>query len=335
MLDTTAQGQGLQRIAHAPGHTAALTVAVLDALRELAQGYRLSGRLFVAAQGGHAVHQEGVGGQQQFEPQSSSRIGGAGKQAQRIGIQRGPIEARAVADCSPDYGLTTPPALTGAKRLSLSLTSACAATDTGLQCWGIQHSWVKTLLGVASAREVALANFGGCVISGAGELVCAGQADAVPLAPAAGPWTAVDAFVYHSCALSAAGQPQCWSLVPGALTTPPAGKLASVDVGQNSACGIADQGGQLVCWGANTYGVAKPPAGTFQHVAVGFFQACAVGVDGALACWGDATHGVMSPPPGQFKQVSVGWSHACAVRVDNQVVCWGSGAAIQVPAVAW
>ena len=91
----------------------------------------------------------------------------------------------------------------------------------------------------------------------------------------------------------------------------------------------------MVCWGANTYGVAKPPAGAFQQVSVGFFQACAVGVDGALACWGDATHGVMSPPPGQFKQVSVGWNHACAVRVDNQVVCWGSGAAIQVPAVAW
>ena len=122
-----------------------------------------------------------------------------------------------------------------------------------------------------------------------------------------------------------------------------------VAAGQNSSCGLAEEG-TLYCWGDNnsyqlgTGDLTAEPSptavdpGPWQQLDTDTFHGCATAA-GVIACWGRNAEGqlgvgdledrptptLLSPSPGgEWSEVSTGRFHTCARDVGGDVYCMGA-----------
>jgi len=268
------------------------------------------------------------------------------------------IAIAAGVSCKGDATGARPTAATlQVDQIAVSERYACAATSTGVYCWG----------------ENQFGRFGN------GDTISVKLAT-VPTPGAVGvvrPST-LSLGLWHACAGSADGVLQCWGrnhngqlgdgttedqLRPTRVNGRNA--LVTVVTGDDFSCGL-EASGLAWCWGGNSRGqlgigtrgpqqcrfgnycepLPTPVQGGRQYksMAAGSNFACAIAVDGAAFCWGDALNGELGAVPDtrdcddggcssqplavrgglRFQTITAGGLYACGATTSGQLYCWGA-----------
>jgi alpha-tubulin suppressor-like RCC1 family protein len=211
---------------------------------------------------------------------------------------------------------------------------ACAATGSGVWCWGDNASGQLGVVGPASATPVQASNVPGSKVLAAGtNHTCAGDTAGSQLWC----WGANDAGQNGTGGTSATS-------LPAAVQ----GQGASgffVAAGEGHTCSITSTG-SLSCWGANgshqvdgsTTAAITSPKGELSGASAatgGAGHTCAV-QGGAMSCWGLNDNGqldtgdfVSKTNPARTSLVNVGRiaagsHHTCALLLDSSLKCWGA-----------
>jgi alpha-tubulin suppressor-like RCC1 family protein len=228
------------------------------------------------------------------------------------------------------------PGISNADAVAAGDQHSCAATASGVTCWGANDSYQLGNTGALVQGPVAVAGVG------------------VPQSIAAG--------FDHTCAVDPSGV-RCWGAgqngqlgngsFPAKSTPVTANTSSGVSVviaGSFHSCSISSQ---LQCWGADTYGqlgdgnsgtghdAASPLGVSISNpvavVAAGASHSCAASQRDGLECWGSDSSGQLglgpTPPTDTTKPLQVGLTdvqklalgadHSCAIVADGRTYCWG------------
>lgn len=252
----------------------------------------------------------------------------------------------------------TPVAVAGnltAMDVSSGKQSACATTDAGAFCWGVNSENQLTAVGSPDDGTGVL-KVPTPVVNGSGLVQ-------------------VDATYRVACGLDADGAAYCWgdngwdqlgisdSTVWWADEAMPVKtdlRFTQITASAYAPCGLTAQG-TVYCWGSGlAVGIGvigddvptpEPIASgrTFVQVSAGHGNACALDDTGAAWCWGRNTHGevgsgvagsgdygsfVASPTQvvggHQFVQIAAGGNDVCALTASGEAWCWGRNDAGQL-----
>ena len=105
------------------------------------------------------------------------------------------------------------------------------------------------------------------------------------------------------------------------------GTASAIATGEDFACAIQTESGNVVCWGENREGQSSPPAevdgreGNASSIAAGYHHACAIqSGTKAMVCWGHDDYVQASPPDsvngiaGSAEQIAAGWDYNLAIQ---------------------
>ncbi len=237
--------------------------------------------------------------------------------------------------------------------VSLGVQHGCAATSSGLFCWGLNSQFQTSPDAGADTHIPAL--------------VTTPDGFDLPAGVVSGS--------HHNCALNTSGQALCWGVnqhgragqpeEQGAIPRPalvdlpaPVHQLAG---GWRHTCAIQGDGEDVYCWGDGLQGqigvgfVFPGPTPQpvdlheAQQITAGGEFTCAVR-DGSLYCWGDNESGqigdgvpVQQPAPFgiptrlEFTTIQTSATHSCALTDDGTIYCWGNNQkrAFGIEAVPW
>jgi len=173
---------------------------------------------------------------------------------------------------------------------------------------------------------------------------------------------------YGACVITDDNKIYCWGLALGNgstsnSNTPVAinmsgaliGKtIKSISAGDNFYCVLASDN-QVYCWGDNYYGSLGNDSTTdsiypvkvifggqsIKSISTGYYNACAITYNGTAYCWGYNDLGVLGDGTTShrhtpvavdmtgalngltIKSISSGDMHTCAIASDNRAYCWG------------
>lgn len=164
-----------------------------------------------------------------------------------------------------------------------------------------------------------------CVLTEAGEAVCAGKS--APTGGPPGPFAQIALGFGFACGLRPEGTLACWGRDDLGQTRAPEGRFTQVTAGTEHACAIREDGA-LACWGGERFDKTRAPKGTFRSVDANRETTCAVRTSGQLACWGALKKPYLDPPSGTvargpYVQVAVGFGRACGILATGALACWG------------
>ncbi len=220
------------------------------------------------------------------------------------------------------------PALSGVTSLAAANRYACAVgADQAISCWGDDGSAQAGVPAGVDWSQIAVTEYGLCAVGVDGALRCWGD-DFTGFTALDGPWTSLDGGFAHLVGLDGAGNLLCEGRdAGGSRCSPPPGEaLVSVGAGTRVSCGVTDEDG-VVCFGPDVPITNVPEDGTWSAVSAGKNHACGLRPDGSLTCWGLDDVGQASPPPGVYVDVDVDFDTSCAIRAsDRALVCWGARA---------
>ncbi len=233
----------------------------------------------------------------------------------------------------------------GVTAISAGNVHTCAATATGVDCWGrgyygelgdgagVSRMTPVHVVGVGpGVKGIATGSAHSCAITASNGVRCWGANDfgqlgdgtfdkrltPVGVSGLGSGVSAIAAGGVHTCALTATGAVKCWGrttigqpIEPTPIDVPGLGSgVVAIAVGGDHACAVTATG-NASCWGLNKYGELGD--GTLNSTTV---PVTVVGMGAgaqAIAAGGDD-----------------GGSHTCALTVAGGVKCWGSGLLGQV-----
>ena len=232
--------------------------------------------------------------------------------------------------------------------------------DATVRCWGRNkegeigdlttdnRTKPTKVIGVAGAKQLALAAHASCALLGDGTVTCWGggnawgddkERDNVPPTPVKGIANAVelDAGGLLVCARLASGKVQCWGEDESAKKSkvrPPESGALEITVAEAHGCA-----GDGPWGGIGPASFVSPGVQGAKQISTGDSFACAVLASGAVACWGRNEQGELGkqppdsdyhPRPAEIPGVSgaarviAGEAHVCAIGADKKAMCWGS-----------
>ncbi|MCH7644484.1 MAG: thrombospondin type 3 repeat-containing protein [Myxococcales bacterium] len=188
--------------------------------------------------------------------------------------------------------------------------------NEAIVCWGAPPAGPPT---TGSYSKISAASDKVCAIRTDGSQLCWGPA--APSPPEV-PVPQVTAGWQHTCAITSDTTLNCWS-ISGAVRNPPVGNYINVDSGDDFACAVERDTGNINCWGDKAFGTAGVSSST--QVTAGGAHACAIRANGSVTCWGDNGFG-QAPMmiSGSFLQISGGFQHTCGVTAGGDIKCWGN-----------
>lgn len=185
----------------------------------------------------------------------------------------------------------------------------------------------------------------------------------ITVGPCATSWEQIETH-RHSCGITTEGVLKCWGYnqygeggndTSGNQLLKPTpvyggGTWINIDIGQNTACGIKDDG-TAWCWGRNNNGqlgngnttnqdrpVRVSGSGTWIDIAAGTGFSCGIKTGGTAWCWGSDLYGNLGNNTSLTNsltpvQVSgTGWTQieadsmfACGIKSAGTAWCWGYG----------
>ncbi|MBU0552644.1 right-handed parallel beta-helix repeat-containing protein [Myxococcota bacterium] len=190
------------------------------------------------------------------------------------------------------------------------------------------HVQISTPAHPRAPRALSSGRGFACALRHDETIECWGDAPQLEPLPPPGRFEQIASGEAHLCALDAAGQALCW----GASSPPEGLRLSQLSAGGERACGLSQDGGQVVCWHPPGESEAAPSSAEGVALAIGEEIGCVLDSQRALlSYWRWPNAGLMVnlyASPMHYEALAAGRAHCCWLFDHGHVDCAGD----QLPA---